>query len=88
MDHGIEVPAPADAPAPIDPATPADAEPPMPIPAPAAPAAPVATTVAAEPAAPVASESSSLEYLIGAAVIVCLAAVWKAYRKLAQKQKR
>jgi len=50
-----------------------------------------ATTVAAEPVAPVApgvEESSSIEYLIGAAVIVCLAAIWKAYRKLAQKHKR
>lgn len=68
--------------------TPADAEPAMPIPAPAEPAA---TTVAAEPvapAAPVVEESSSIEYLIGAAVIVCLAAVWKAYRKLAQKANR
>jgi uncharacterized membrane protein len=71
--------------------TPADAEPAMPIPAPAEPAAPVATTVAAEPVAPVApvvEDSSSIEYLIGAAVIVCLGALWKVYRKLAQKQKR
>ena len=68
--------------------TPADAEPAMPIPAPAEPAA---TTVAAEPVAPVApvvEDSSSIEYLIGAAVIVCLGALWKVYRKLAQKQKR
>jgi hypothetical protein len=58
----------------------------MPIPV----AAPVATTVAAEPVAPVATDSysDSTEYLIGAAVLVCLAAVWKAYRKIAQKQKR
>ena len=48
----------------------------------------VATTVAAEPVAPVVEDSSSIEYLIGAAVIVCLGALWKVYRKLAQKQKR
>lgn len=73
MDHGIEVPAPEVEPAPkVEPA-------------PAEPIAPVATTVAAEPVAPVASESSSLEYLIGAAVLVCFAAVWKVYRKFAQK---
>lgn len=55
-------------------------------------AAPAAITVAAEPVAPVATDSysysDSTEYLIGAAVLVCLAAIWKAYRKLAQKQKR
>ena len=58
--------------------TPADAE-------------PAATTVVAEPVAPVApvvEESSSIEYLIGAAVIVCLGALWKVYRKLARKEKR
>ena len=85
MDHGIEVPSPAPV-EPVGPATPADAEPPMPIPV----AAPAATTVAAEPVAPVATDSysDSTEYLIGAAVLVCLAAIWKAYRKIAQKQKR
>jgi hypothetical protein len=53
-------------------------------------AAPAATTVAAEPVVPVATDSysDSTEYLIGGAVLVCLAAIWKAYRKLAQKQKR
>jgi hypothetical protein len=46
-------------------------------------------TVAAEPAAPaVVEDSSRIEYLIGAAVIMCLGAIWKVYRKLAQKQKR
>ena len=49
------------------------------------------TTVVAEPVAPVApvvEESSSIEYLIGAAVLVCLGALWKVYRKLARKAKR
>jgi len=55
----------------------------------AEPTAPAATLiVVAEPVAPIAEESSSLEYLIGAAVLVCLAAFWKVYRKFAQKQKR
>ena len=31
---------------------------------------------------------NSIEYLIGAAVIVCLGALWKVYRKLARKAKR
>lgn len=50
-----------------------------------------AVTVVAEPVAPVepvVEESSSIEYLIGAAVIVCLGALWKVYRKLARKAKR
>ena len=85
MDHGIEVPSPPPVEPSVAPATPAEAEPPMPISVPA----PAATTVAAEPVVPVATDSyrDSTEYLIGAAVLVCFAALWKVYRKFAQKQK-
>jgi hypothetical protein len=49
----------------------------------------VATTVVAEPVAPVVVEDkSSLEFILGGALLVCLGALWKVYRKLAQKQKR
>ena len=56
---------------------------------PIATAQPEATVVVAEPVArAVEQDNASFEILMAAAVIVCLGALWKAYRKMAQKHRR